>query len=181
MGRGGQAGLLSMGLTTMVMTMGICTDSDAMDLRHTQLLHSLRPQRRIPRAPQVLRSEQSLALALLSSSLIANLLIHDTRLANHTTPFHIHRLRIRRGPQLLPALHPHALQLRLDLRAALLPLLHLREPLAQLGEFLLDARFFRGRADALELPFLAGFAETQGEEVGVVALERGAGGDGDEC
>ena len=151
------------------------------DVQQSAPVSSRRPQRGIPRARRGRGAEE--AFALPGSHALALVLSRWTRLARKTPlrgASNTHRLRVRRRAQLVAALHPHALQLPLDLRPALLPLLHLGEALAELCEFLLDARLLRCRADALELPLLGRLAEPEGEEVGVVALERGAGGDGDE-
>lgn len=92
----------------------------------------------------------------------------------------LQRLSVRRRPQLVAALDPDLLELSLNLRAARRPLFDLGEPVAQLGELLFDRRLLRRGADARKLPLFARVAQAQGEQVRVVALEGGAGGDCDE-
>lgn len=130
------------------------------------------------RVPRTTRVEQSFTLARIVQlrTLFHNITCADwTRLAP-LIPYALHGLRVRRRTQLVAALNPHLLQLALDLRATLLPLFDLGEPLAQLGEFLFDRGFLGRGPDAGELPFFAGLAQAEREEVRVVALQGGAGG-----
>jgi hypothetical protein len=113
--------------------------------------------------------------------------VHTTQPKSHVLLPLFLLFDVLRRLQLLPTLtllpttrRPHLAQLLLNLPPSNLPLLNPIQPIPQLRQLLLDTVLLARSPDPQELVLVCFLSQAEGEGVGVVAFEGGAGGDGDE-